>query len=243
MTEHRTYLTNLLESAVVNERNQLSEKIAICNERGCAIHISEQLDAINKWESDSIELVKQSAALARKRSEELAMEHFNSVKGAFTVLSDRLHRMMEEESFFEKDIKQLEQKFQKLKLDMENFSLEAKINTLPDELIDVRSRTTSEEHSMKSVSENESKNLSKTSFIDYLVTMEKPSISINLSLMKPGRILPINSQSIGFLLENRISALNPYTNSWTSICSFYNENEVHWSDHLQVFLFFTIQHP
>ena len=237
MTEHRTYLVNQLESAVFNQRNELGEKIMVCNEHGCSIHISEQLDSINKWESDSIELVKQTAAVGRKRLEELAAHHFHTVKNTFSALSDQVHRMMEEESFLENDIEHLEQKFQKLKLDMENFPLELKINALSCESIDVRSKTTSEGHSMKSGSESESKNPPKLYFLDWLLTVAKPKDSIDLTFMQPGRVLSIDRKTISFILKNQISTFNLDARSWCSMTCYPQTHEIHWSDHLEVFLY------
>ena len=237
MIEHRTYLATQLEHVVVNQRNELSEKIASCNEHECSACISEQLRTINKWEYDSIELIKQSAVLARKRLEAMALQHFHTVKDAFATLSDQLNRMMEEESFFENDIEQLQQKIQKLKHDVESFPLEVKINTLPCKLIDVYSDTTSQICLVESVARRKNRSPTKIEFVDKLLTVDKPNMSINLSIMQPGRILPINSQSIGFILKDRISAFDPSTKSWASMGSVLDADELHWSDHLKVFLY------
>lgn len=238
MMEHRVYLNNLLDNAVVNQINELNESIALCNEHGYSLHNTEQLSTINKWESDSIEMIKQTAVLARKRLEHLAIEHFDTVNKTFKMLSAQVHSIMDDESFFENDINQLEQKFQKLKDGFENFPVEIKTKTFPDTLIDVRFMAKITADSMLSPNSFLTATQPDLYFIDKLLARSKLKKSIDLSQMKPGEILPMNDRLIGFALHNQISTLDPKLDSWMSIPPIPAGGEMYWFDHLQVILYF-----
>ncbi|CAF5023143.1 unnamed protein product, partial [Rotaria sp. Silwood1] len=204
--QHRQYLTDLLENEVVNKRNALQEKFSTSYEQQLSAGIREKLETINKWELEITELIKESAACARKQLQEISLKEYENLQKQFTLLSDKLNALREQESYFENDVDQLKNKFQQLKHDIEHFPIELSINKIPNELVLV-----------KSIVQSAPPPAPTYYFVDQLLTSQQPKISIDLSAMKIGRMCPIGDQLIAFYSENELPALNIDNNSWQSL--------------------------
>ncbi|CAF4062473.1 unnamed protein product, partial [Rotaria sp. Silwood1] len=229
MVQHRQHLTDLFENGVVYERNALTEKIsALCAQQWPA-NIKAQLETIDKWELDTTELIKQSAACARKQLQEMTLKESDNLKKQFILLSNELNTLRENENYFENDIDQLTNKFQQLKVDLERFPIEISVTKIPNELIFV-----------KSIVQSASSSAPASCFVDKLLTSQKPKTSIDLSTIRPGRMHPFGEQSIAFFSDNALSTLYTGQRSWQSLNPIRDIIELHWSNCIQQFLVLTL---
>ncbi|CAF3866453.1 unnamed protein product, partial [Rotaria sp. Silwood1] len=195
--QHRQYLSDLFENEVVYNRNALTKKVLALGNQEWPINIKTQLETINIWEQDTIELIKQSAACARKQLEEMALKESNKLKKQFSLLSDDLNKLRESENYFENDIDQLKNKFQRLAYDIEHFPFEISINEIPNELILVKSIIQSAPYFPTSYC-----------FIDQILASQKPKVSIDLSTIRPGQMHPFGDQSIAFFSNSELPILD-----------------------------------
>ena len=138
IVQHRQHLADLFENVVMNKSNQLQQKISTFDEQHCSDNIKTQLEIINKWEFDTIELIKQLATCVRRQPQEMALEECDKLKKQFSIISTELNTLRENENYFENDINQLIDKFQQLKHDIEHFPIEININEISRELISVK---------------------------------------------------------------------------------------------------------
>ncbi|CAM4830499.1 unnamed protein product [Rotaria magnacalcarata] len=225
MIQHRENLADLLENGVVCERNALLEKISVPYDEQWSASIKVQLETINNWELDSIELIKQSAMRARKELHETASKEYENSSNQFSMLSNELNALLENESYFENDIDQLKNKFHQLKHDLEQYPVELSINGISNELVVVKSI-------VKSVPPVSPSYL----FVDQLLKSQKPRISINISNIEVGKMCPISDHLIAFHSKNELPALDISNVSWKSLPEIPSVAELHWVDHLKLFL-------
>ncbi|CAF5130077.1 unnamed protein product, partial [Rotaria magnacalcarata] len=76
---------------------------------------------------------------ARKELHETASKEYENSSNQFSMLSNELNALLENESYFENDIDQLKNKFYQLKHDLEQYPVELSINGISNELVVVKS--------------------------------------------------------------------------------------------------------
>ncbi|CAF4064387.1 unnamed protein product, partial [Rotaria sp. Silwood1] len=195
--QHRQYLTDLFHNAVANERNALHEKFSEEFGQQWFAYFKIQLEKINKWELDTIELIQQSADCARKELHEAAFKEYENLKQQFSTLTDKIKKLRENENYFENDIDQLTKQFQQLKDNLEHIPIDINISRLPKELVLVQKIV------LPPVSLT-----SSVHYVDQLLTLNKPKKSIGLLPIKLGFMCPIRDLLISFLSKNELPAVN-----------------------------------
>ncbi|CAM4974274.1 unnamed protein product [Rotaria socialis] len=225
MIQHREHLADLLENGVVCERNALLEKISAPYDEQWSATIKVQLETINNWELDTIELIKQSAMRARKELHETASKEYENLSKQFSMLSNELNTLLENESYFENDIDQLRNKFNQLKHDLEQYPVELSINGISNELVVVKSIV----HPVPPI-------VPLCCFIDQLIISQKPKLSIDIPAKILGRMCPMGDNSIGFHSKKQLPTLNMKDLWWQSLSVIGSNAELNWSDYLELFL-------
>ncbi|CAF0825026.1 unnamed protein product [Adineta steineri] len=238
IAQHRQDLTNLLENTVLNERNVLQEKISTCTEQQWSDNIKVHIEMINKWELDTTELIKKSAACARERLQEITLTEGDNLQKKFTILSSEIDTLRENENYFENDIDQLIKKLEQLQRDIEHFPIELSIKEISHELIVVKPLTQSVSHTVapKPLTQSVSHTVDPCYFVDLLLTSQKPKASIGLSLEALGLMYPISDRLIAFFYKCQLPTLDIVNNSWKSMHGIDRATELHWSSSLKQFL-------
>ncbi|CAF0838684.1 unnamed protein product [Adineta steineri] len=238
IVQHRQDLTSLLENTVLNERNVLQEKISTFDKQQWSDNIKVHIEMINKWELDITELIKQSAACARERLQQIALKEGNNLQKQFAVLSSEIETLRENGDYLENDIDQLSNKLQQLQHDIEHFRIELTIKEISHELIVVKALTQSVSHTVapKPLVQSVSHTAAPCYFVDLLLTSQKPKVSIDLSPEPLGPMYPISDQVIAFSYECQLPTLDIVKKSWASLRGIDRAIELHWSSHLKRFL-------
>ncbi|CAF1035231.1 unnamed protein product [Adineta steineri] len=180
---------------------------------------------INKWELDTTELIKQSAACARERLQEIALKEGDNLQKQFVILSSEIDRLRENENYFENDIDQLINKLQQLHHEIEHFPVELSIEEISHELIVVKPLTQSVCHTA-----------APCYFVDLLLTSQKPKVSIHLLPKAFGPMYPASDQLIAFSYKHQLHTLNIAKKSWKSLHGIKKATEVHWFSSFKQFL-------
>ncbi|CAF1016990.1 unnamed protein product [Didymodactylos carnosus] len=126
MGTHRQELSNSLE-LLVYQRNQLAIINAPDLSSNEKFNLNEQNDRIDKWESETIDVIRTVANQIRENLIETANKHRESIKISYDELTQELNTYREAENYFESDIHLLTEKLNKLALHIDSFQTRFKI--------------------------------------------------------------------------------------------------------------------
>ncbi|CAF1227336.1 unnamed protein product [Didymodactylos carnosus] len=126
MGTHRQELSNSLE-LLVCQRNQLATIITPALSSNEKFQLTEQNDRIDKWESETIDLVRTVANQIRENLIKIANKRCEFIRTSYDKLTQELNTYREAENYFESDIDLLTKNLNKLTWDIDHFQTRFKI--------------------------------------------------------------------------------------------------------------------
>ena len=133
LEKHLGILSKQLEE-VEHDHNRFREKL---NDQKNDLEKSLPIQLINKWEEESINIIKQTAEQNRQKVYERIHENMIDMQSKLRELTDQITRMRKEDAFHEYDLNRCKEKLKKLAKDVDqpsNISIEREATEFIDKI-------------------------------------------------------------------------------------------------------------
>ncbi|CAF4522832.1 unnamed protein product [Rotaria sp. Silwood2] len=130
--EHRQQLSVEFDRDVVKAHDELLEQInqvKESNDSPCDL-----LSAIDQWETSTIEIVKRTADRARNQLTQLLNNEKETFMKQFDILTREIRSRREEDEFAEDDLRQFQEKINKLQQSFERLNRPNNINVITSQI-------------------------------------------------------------------------------------------------------------